>query len=105
MLILHENNAPKLRDYQLSAIERLDAEIAAGRRKVLLTSPTGSGKTVIAGEIIRRKAAAGGRVLFLAPRRELVHQASRKLADVGIDHSIILAGDNRHDLYKPVQVA
>jgi DNA repair protein RadD len=104
-VLRYENSAPTLRDYQLAAIDRLDAEFAAQRRRVLLQSPTGSGKTVIAGEIIRRKAEAGRRVLFLAPRRELVQQASRKLADVGIDHGIILAGDRRHDLYKPVQVA
>jgi superfamily II DNA or RNA helicase len=42
--------------------------------------------------------------LFLAPRRELVQQASRKLSDVGVGHGIILAGDPRHNLYSRIQV-
>ena len=105
MLILHENAAPKLRDYQLAAIERVKQERAAGHSKVLAVSPTGSGKTIIQAELIRQEVDAGGTVLHLSPRRELVSQASRKLADVGVDHSIILAGDSRHNLYKPVQVA
>ena len=97
-------NAPTLRTYQANAITQIDASVAGGHDP-LVVSPTGSGKTVIAGEIIRRKAEAGGRVLFLAPRRELIHQASRKLADVGVNHGIILAGDARQNLYLPVQVA
>jgi len=44
--------------------------------RVLSVAPTGSGKTVMAGEIIRQ---AGRRVLFLADARELVYQAANKL--------------------------
>jgi superfamily II DNA or RNA helicase len=34
----------------------------------------------------------GTRVLFLAPRRELVYQCAAKLRAVGVDHGIIMAG-------------
>lgn len=44
--------------------------------RVLGVAPTGSGKTIMAGEIIRR---AGCPVLFLADAKELVHQAADKL--------------------------
>ena len=44
--------------------------------RVLGVSPTGSGKTVMAGELIRRAAC---RCLFLADAKELVHQAADKL--------------------------
>lgn len=44
--------------------------------RVLSVAPTGSGKTVMSGEIIRQ---AGRRVLFLADARELVYQAADKL--------------------------
>ena len=83
--------APHLWPYQVAAIDRIDAARAAGRRRILMASPCGSGKTVIAGQIARDNVAAG-RVLFMAHRRELVHQASRKLFDVGIDAGIIAAG-------------
>jgi type I site-specific restriction endonuclease len=33
-----------LRDYQTTVIEKLDAEITAGRKRILLIAPTGSGK-------------------------------------------------------------
>jgi DNA repair protein RadD len=99
------DSAPLLRAYQTHAIERIDAAVADGSKSPLVVAPTGSGKTVISGALIRREADAGKRVLFLAPRRELIHQASRKLDDVGVPHGIILAGDKRQNLYRPVQVA
>ncbi len=45
-----------------------------------------------------------GRVLFLAHRRELILQTSRKLYELGIDHGILLPGYPVR-LHEPVQVA
>jgi superfamily II DNA or RNA helicase len=83
---------PEPRPYQRDVIARFDAEVAAGRRRVLLVSPTGSGKTIISAAIIEAAVARGERVLFLAHRRELIQQASSKLYGVGVDHGIIQAG-------------
>ena len=94
-----------LRDYQVLAINRVAEAWRRGVRSLLLVSPTGSGKTVIAAEMIRRTVANGRRVLFLAPRRELVDQASRKLSALGVEHGIILAGDRRCNLSALAQVA
>jgi superfamily II DNA or RNA helicase len=44
--------APRLRPYQTDVIDQLNAEVAAGRRRILLVAPTGSGKTIIAAAII-----------------------------------------------------
>jgi DNA repair protein RadD len=52
---------------------------------------------VVAGEVIRRTVAEGGRVLVLAHRREIVSQTSRKLTDVGVEHGIIQAGEATPD--------
>jgi superfamily II DNA or RNA helicase len=98
------NAAPELRPYQADVITRINAEIAAGRRRVLLVAPTGSGKTVIAAAVVADAVARGLRVLFLAHRRELINQASRKLHAAGIDHGIILPGFPMR-LAEPVQVA
>lgn len=97
--------APTLWPFQAAALDRLAASFAAGRRSPLLVAPTGSGKTVMAAELIRREREAGHRCLFLAPRRELVDQTTHKLAALGVGHGVILAGDRRTNLYAPVQVA
>ena len=85
-------STPALRDYQVQVLAQIEKEVAAGKRRPLLVAPTGAGKTVIAGACIAKEAARGGRVLFLAHRRELIQQASMKLYAVGIGHGIIQAG-------------
>jgi superfamily II DNA or RNA helicase len=92
----------QLRPYQEAAVDRVDQMRFMNVRAPLLVAPTGSGKTVIAAEIIRR--GGDSRTLFLAPRRELIHQTCRKLDDVGVKYGVILAGDNRTNLYSNVQV-
>jgi DNA repair protein RadD len=94
---------PRPRGYQTRALDEVARTLEAGARAVLLVAPTGSGKTVIAAEIVRRN--AGKKMLFLAPRRELIHQTCRKLDDVGVQYGVILAGDNRTNQYAHVQVA
>jgi superfamily II DNA or RNA helicase len=68
--------APVLRDYQREAIDRVMGSFGAGVHRVLFQLPTGSGKTVIAADLIRRFEAEGKRSLFIAPRRELIEQTS-----------------------------
>lgn len=95
----------KLRPYQLDAIQRVHDRLADRVRSLLLVAPTGSGKTVIAAELARQFVETGRRVMFMAPRRELIAQASSKLRAFGIRHGRILAGDEAIDLAAPVQVA
>ena len=64
---------------------------------------TGGGKTIILAAITHGAAARGRQVLILVHRRELIAQASSKLADAGVDHGIIAAGFPASD--QPVQVA
>lgn len=85
-------SAPHLRPYQLDLVSRVGEQVAAGRRRILLVLPTGGGKTVVAAQLIQESVHSGQRVLFLAHRRELIHQTSQKLHSVGIDHGVILAG-------------
>jgi DNA repair protein RadD len=82
---------PQLWPYQLDAIERIKGEISRGRRP-LLVAPTGSGKTLIAAELIDQAVARGEPVVFVDHRRELTEQTSQKLYDVGCRHGIIQAG-------------
>jgi superfamily II DNA or RNA helicase len=95
--------APVLRPYQAAACDRIRAEIASGQRD-LFVCPTGGGKTLVATALIEEAVRAGGRVVFLAHRRELIQQASAKLYDRGVDHGILLPGYPMR-LDAPVQVA
>ena len=95
---------PPLREYQVQAIEALRASLAHGKRRPVLVSPTGSGKTRTAVEVIRLATEKGNTVLLLAPRRELIYQASGVLERAGIRHGVIMAGEPMNR-YASVQVA
>ena len=73
--------APVLRDYQFEALAAIEGFAAEGGRRGLVVLPTGTGKTVIFAEAIRRRE---GRALVLAHRDELLSQAAHKLAEAGM---------------------
>jgi superfamily II DNA or RNA helicase len=83
---------PQLRHYQVEVIAEVKAEIAAGKRRLVLVAPTGSGKTIVACAGIAEAVATGHRVLILVHRRELIAQISAKLYAVGVGHGIIAPG-------------
>lgn len=68
-----------LRPYQTEAIDAVRSAESRGLRRVLLSLPTGTGKTVVFAELVRQR---GGRALILAHRDELLGQAARKVHDV-----------------------
>jgi DNA repair protein RadD len=80
-----------LHQFQQDAVAEIERHIAEGRRRLLLVAPTGSGKTVIASELIRRCVAQYQRVLFFAHRREIIKQSSGKLTANGVRHGIIMS--------------
>ncbi|HEU4406786.1 MAG TPA: DEAD/DEAH box helicase family protein [Polyangiaceae bacterium] len=97
-----------LRPYQRAALDRLAALVRGGARRVLLASPTGSGKTVLAVALIADALARGERVLFLAHRRELVVQTFDKLRAHGVPErsvGVFMGRDPRWRPGAPVQVA
>ena len=97
-----------LRPYQLDAVERVRRALRGGTRRVLIALPTGGGKTVIAAHVIERGVSMAKRVLFIAHRRELIHQCYRKLLEAGIperDVGVLMAGDSRRRPGASVQVA
>lgn len=94
-------NASGLRDYQ----ERALANVAASQaQRVVLVSPTGSGKSLMGREWVRRKVAAGRRVLMVAHRIELLTQFAGHMQAVGVTPSIIAPGFPS-DPFAPVQCA
>jgi DNA repair protein RadD len=95
----------KLYDFQERAVANVVDSLR--RERVLLVSPTGSGKTVMGAHIVDRMAAR--RVLWLAHTGELVEQAAEHLRGLGMRVGVIADGLERAgikpDPMAPVQVA
>jgi superfamily II DNA or RNA helicase len=51
--------------FQQAAVDEIEAKIAEDHRNIILVAPTGSGKTVIAAEMIKRAVERHRRVLVL----------------------------------------
>ena len=94
-----------LRPYQQSGVQSARQTIGQGKRRIIILAPTGAGKTILASSIIESAVKRGSHVLFLAHRKELIDQASRKLDDFGIDHGVIMAKHWRRRPHALVQVA
>ena len=91
------------RPYQLLAVQNLRSSLA-GLSRVMLYSPTGSGKTEIAMMLVKGAMAKGKRIAFLCNRVHLIEQTSRRFTKSGIDHGII-QGANTARTYEHVLVA
>jgi superfamily II DNA or RNA helicase len=92
----------KLRSYQRRAVENVFAQWR-DHDSTLIVCPTGAGKTIIFGHVIREAPSFGvrGRVMVVAHREELIWQAAQKIeavtgkrpsiemAEYRADHSLI----------------
>ena len=72
-----------LRPYQEDALRTIAERVRAGARRLLLSMPTGSGKTIVFSHLSERLGLGPqDRVLILAHRDELVQQAVDKYRSV-----------------------
>lgn len=79
-------------DFQVEALEAIEHE------DVLVTAPTGSGKTWIAREEIRRLLAAGKRAWYTTPLKALTNSKYAEFSDeFGADNVGILTGDRKEN--------
>lgn len=76
----------RLRPYQSSIKAAVFQQWQAGKRNVLVKSPTGSGKTVLFSDVVNTADRAAA---VIAHRSELVSQTSLSLAREGVRHRII----------------
>jgi len=82
----------KARPYQDEAIRLIRKSLSTGHKRPVLQLPTGAGKTHVTSLILQMAIEKGSRVLFLAPRRELIFQASRAFSAMKIFNGIIMSG-------------
>jgi ATP-dependent RNA helicase HelY len=79
-------------DFQLEALEAIETE------DVLVTAPTGSGKTWIAREEIRRLLAAGKKAWYTTPLKALTNSKYIEFQqEFGADNVGILTGDRKEN--------
>jgi DNA repair protein RadD len=93
---------PVLRDYQQRAIESTLEAFRAGKKNVLLTAATGSGKSILIAEIARRRFLLGNRTLILCHRSEILRQNEATLrahgvTDVGVYCAKVDGRKERHN--------
>ncbi len=88
-------------DFALAEVPR---QIVAGRRKILLTCPTGGGKTAVICELVQRSLAKDWHSVVYTNRRLLVTQLCRVLKDAGIRYGVRASGyQDEREL--PVQIS
>ncbi|HVK07668.1 MAG TPA: DEAD/DEAH box helicase family protein [Gemmataceae bacterium] len=89
---------------QEAGVAGVEAAVAAGWRRIALTAPTGTGKTRMVGELVRRDLAAGRRVILYTNRRMLLEQADRNFGGFGLAAGVRAAG-HVGDPTLPFQIA
>lgn len=97
-----------LRPHQVAALDGLKASLMAGHRRPMLSSPTGSGKTVLAAHIVAGAMAKHKRVAFCVPALSLVDQTFERFQENGIsplDMGIQQADHPWRREFAPVQIA
>lgn len=85
----------KLRDYQVSTVNKVRDAIRQQHKNILVVAPTGSGKTVIASHVMNLARQRFNKSVFAAHRREIIHQTSDKLNEFDCPHGIVLADEPR----------
>jgi superfamily II DNA or RNA helicase len=94
-----------LRDYQSRDLSRLRAEYMRGARRVCYQAPTGSGKTILFVDLVRRITTTRDQcAAVVVHRQELVDQTCGALTAAGLAHGVIAAGYPENP-DAPVQVA
>ena len=97
----------QLREYQVKFVREIEEKIAEGKKDIAAIAATGAGKTVMAGELVRRflsKLKRKDKILFIADSSQLVLQALEKFQQIGISCGAIM-GDLEEDREAPIQVA
>ena len=93
-----------LRPYQQSLIAQTRAAMRAGARRILMQSPTGSGKTALTAAMLAAAAARGRRCWFVVHRRELLEQSVETFVTAADLHTGIIAAGYPSTAAAPVQV-
>src|ERR1700678_2446177 len=91
--------------HQERALTALKQTVAQGVKRIVLQSPTGSGKTKLAAAMVDGAIRKGNRMAFVVPAISLVDQTVEAFYAEGIRNvGVIQANHSMTDWGKPVQV-
>ena len=93
----------KMRDYQLKLEQDIKAGYKDKKKRVLMVSPTGSGKTFTFTYMVHKAYKRGRRIVAVCHKESILNQISESFDAFGIPHGII-KGTRKMDLSQPVQV-
>ncbi len=102
-LFIKELELKFLRDYQLRAVKALQESARKGNNRYLFEMATGTGKTLVAGAVIKLFLKTGNakRVLFLVDRLELEDQAYKNFVKLlKNDYCSVIYKENKDDWKK-----
>lgn len=102
-LQLWDREEVKLRPYQKNILEKAKKKQDEGK-SVVITMPTGAGKTIVMIALILYWLSLGYKVLIIVNRNELVKQTGRRFTEYGIVYTII-QGSKEPDLNCSVAIA
>lgn len=88
----------QLRDYQAAAFDQARDAIRAGKRRILIVAPTGSGKTVLASALMEMTREKGNRAAFVVDRLSLIDQTSATFDRYGLFHGVM---QGSHPMFRP----
>ena len=91
--------------FQDQSIDALRAHIRAGRKNLILSAPTGSGKTLCASYLLDECNSKRKRAVFVVDRISLLDQTSAVLDQYAIPHGVIQADHWRYRPWERIQVA
>jgi DNA repair protein RadD len=95
-----------LRPGQVALLDKIDAAIAEGCRRIVAQAPTGFGKTIVAAHRLRLLQDAGRRAIIMVPALSLVDQTVEKLFAEGVtDVGAIQASHRMTNSARLIQVA
>ena len=80
-----------LRPYQQEIIEKIREEWLNGKKRLVVSSPTGSGKTVLFSYMSQQAKLKGSNILILTHRDELLGQTSGTLQEFNLNPYVITA--------------
>jgi superfamily II DNA or RNA helicase len=102
---LFHGEFPPLRDFQAKAHQAL-RDGAHKHKHQLIVAPTGSGKTILALNVVKNVVDKAKRAMFLCDRKTLISQTSDVAREVGLGHhGIIQAQNPMYDINRNFQIA
>jgi len=90
--------------HQQSGLDHFWAAVAAGKKRICLTSPTGGGKSLLSSMIIKEGMERGWKSVFHVNRKSLAEQTRKVFEEYDLPIGMRASG-YKHDFSQPAQIS